>query len=356
MPSIFVDLERLKNPYCGLGQFSKSLGQSLINNNSGNIDFTFFIPKKSTGLFNNSVKFNYVSAYKKSIFHLSKLFFSQNIDLWHTTHQDSEYFPFHFNGKIILTIHDLNFLQSKKSWKVKKRLNSLQNKINKSDHVTTISNFVKKEIINNFDIDEEKITPIYIGVDLDDEKSPIKPDIPNGEFLFTIGQVVEKKNFLTLVSMMTHLPNFKLVIAGNNNSNYAAHIKNKINELKLNHRVFLIGPVSDQQRLWLFKQCRAFVFPSLAEGFGIPPIEAMSVGKPVFISRLTSLPEIAGDHAYYWDRFEPEYMANEVISGLHDFNSNPDKKAMQIAHADNYNWDTTSKRYLELYNILLNER
>jgi glycosyltransferase involved in cell wall biosynthesis len=84
-------------------------------------------------------------------------------------------------------------------------------------------------------------------------------------------------------------------------------------------RVKLIGPATEEEKYWYYKNCEAFLFPSYAEGFGLPVIEAMYHGKPVFISDKTSLPEVGGDAAYYFRNFEPEYMQEVFKEGMRDY-------------------------------------
>jgi len=345
----FIDLERLKNPYCGLGQLCKSLGPALADNKPADMDFTFFIPKHAADMFNHDVTFNIVHAMKKSHFHLGRFLFPVKYDIWHVTHQDSTYFPFFYKGIILLTIHDLNFLRTKSAKKTRKRVNRLQRKIDMASHIATGSEFVKNEILSIFDLQDKKISVIYNGVDLETDLSPQAPDIPAGEFIFSIGQVVEKKNFDCLVDMMKYLPDLNLVIAGSNQTDYASLIIKKAKELDVEAQVHLIGTVSDSERLWLYRNCKALAFPSLAEGFGIPPLEAMSTGKPVFLSTATSLPEVAGEHAYYWHTFEPETMANVFTNGLEDFENHPERKQLAINHANSFNWDNSAKQYIKLY-------
>ena len=93
------------------------------------------------------------------------------------------------------------------------------------------------------------------------------------------------------------------------------------------------------------------MFPSLAEGFGLPVIEAMHHGKPVFLSTHTSLPEIGGDAAYYFDTFEPAHMAQVLERGMADFAAN-DGPARVRAHASQFTWEKAGAAYLALYRSL----
>jgi glycosyltransferase involved in cell wall biosynthesis len=119
-------------------------------------------------------------------------------------------------------------------------------------------------------------------------------------------------------------------------------------------QVILTGKISDIEKQYYLKNCSAFVFPSLREGFGIPPIEAMRFGKPVFLSNSTSLPEIGGKHAFYWDHFEPKYMAEIFIKGIITYNAKKDWYSEQyIKRAKSFDWNKAAKQYIELYKTIL---
>ncbi len=98
---------------------------------------------------------------------------------------------------------------------------------------------------------------------------------------------------------------------------------------------------------------KRFFFPSLTEGFGLPVIEAMAFGKPVFISKLTSLPEIGGPHAYYFHDFQTDHMIEIIEAGLSDHMKNPAKKSEIEKWANQFSWETAASKYLELYQSLL---
>lgn len=154
--------------------------------------------------------------------------------------------------------------------------------------------------------------------------------------------------------MMVNLKDFNLIISGNNNKVYGEKIKKIIIDLKLEKQVFLTGKVSNAQKQYYLQNCTAFLFPSIREGFGLPPIEAMKFKKPVFLSTLSSLPEIGSDAAYYWNNFEPDYMKNILIEGLNHFESNRVIMESKLYDRANYfNWDKSSKEYLDIYRSLL---
>lgn len=155
--------------------------------------------------------------------------------------------------------------------------------------------------------------------------------------------------------MLEFLPDYNLILSGNNSTEYANNtLKKTIKKMGFEKRVIITGKITDIDKQYYLKNCTAFVFPSLREGFGIPPIEAMRFGKPVFLSNSTSLPEIGGENAFYWNDYEPNYMADVLKKGLNIFEKdrvNLSKK--NIVHAKSFNWDKAAKQYIEVYKSIL---
>jgi glycosyltransferase involved in cell wall biosynthesis len=129
-------------------------------------------------------------------------------------------------------------------------------------------------------------------------------------------------------------------------------MKNLINEQNLTERIVMPGGISDKERNYLYHHCQALLFPSIAEGFGLPVIEAMLCNKPVFCSSKTSLKEIGGKYAFFWDDFVPEKMFEVYTLGLNKFN-NPGFVENQMEYAQTYTYERNIQQYLKIYNELM---
>ena len=352
--TIFLETERLRNLHSGLGQFCWHLGQALCQQADESLRFTFFVPSQCRGIFGQNVDYQTVSPVYK--------FFpiSQKQDIWHVFHQDSAYWPSRLSThrpKVILTIHDLNFLERADYSLAKKRqkLASLQQKIDRADVLTTISDYTASVIKTHLQIGQKPLHVIHNGnslvpVSLSDFSIPDKlKSIRINQFLFTIGVVHPKKNFHVLLPLLQQNPDLQLVIAGNIANPYSQEIIEIAQTLGVANRLLLLGNIADETKYWLFQHCLAFVFPSLSEGFGLPVVEAMSVGKPVFLSNLTSLPEIGGDAAYYWQNTNPSHLQAIFEQGMADYQANVSKKTILQAQANRFTWQKAAEKYLLLY-------
>jgi glycosyltransferase involved in cell wall biosynthesis len=195
---------------------------------------------------------------------------------------------------------------------------------------------------------------VYNGVEVSEfTNAPRPPYIDNQPFIFSISTLMEKKNFHALIPFIEQVPDYQLVIAGRKPAEYTQKLENEIQKRHLQTRVKLVGEVSDEQKYYLYQNCAAFVFPSKLEGFGLPVIEAMRVGKPVFCSNLTSLPEVGGAAAYYWENFEPDYMKQVFLAGMADFKQNPAKAESLKQHSQNFIWQKAAQQYLQIYEKIL---
>lgn len=348
MKKILIDLSKIKNLYSGLGQFSAQFGKHIAEQYAHEYEFHFLVPRNHDLNFSPLIKEIKVSPllrwWKAS---------HEQYDLWHSLYQFPSYKP-SVSFQQMLTIHDLNFIVEKKESKRKAYLKKLKKELQQADCISAISEFTKSQIESHYPDLDKPIHVIHNGVEVLNEVRPKNPDyLPQEDFLFSISLFSAKKNFESLVSMMKFFPNKKLILAGNHHNSYGASIKKKIKELGLEQQVILPGTITGPEKVALYQSCEAFCFPSLAEGFGLPVIEAMQFGKPTFLSNKTSLPEIGGDIAIYFEHFEPKYMADKVKAGLSNYYKHSETQQSKIkSHANQFSWKNSMQKYVNLYHEL----
>lgn len=347
--SVLVDLGKLKDPYSGLGQVSLNFGRKLYELNEETLELNYLIPNGKEIFFDSTIHFEKLSLGRRFFPSLCKKY-----DLWHAIHQDSPYMPADKRSPYLLTIHDLNFLEEKKKPKADRQLQILQKRVYRAQAIIYISNFTKSIAHSHLRIPPVYEEVIYNGVDIDENAMEKPSFLKQEEFIFAMGMIKKKKNFEVLIDWMRLMPEENLVIAGNKSFEYSRMLENRIREEKLQARILLPGIVSEKEKNWLYKHCKAFVFPSKYEGFGLPVIEAMRFGKPVFLSRYSSLPEIGGGKAFYWDNFDSRQMLEVYQQGMERFKADKNLANEIQNHSRQFSWENNVKAYLRLYHLLLN--
>jgi glycosyltransferase involved in cell wall biosynthesis len=349
---ILIDLSNLKHPYCGFGQIARNYGEYFSQNYSrsqADFDLYLLLPKSWRGKFGNEVKYVNANFIRKNF-----PIFNPRVDVWHAIHQYVKYKPFGKKTKYIITIHDCNFMYENTFKSKRRHFWQIQARINRADKIIAISHFAKQEIERYFNLHGKSVEMIYNGVEFSDINRAKQPAFAQKDkpFFFTIGLIYKKKNFHVLLPLMKYFPEKELYIAGEKNTEYGAFMEKKIREENLQN-VHLTGAVSNEERTWLYKNCEAFFFPSLYEGFGLPVIEAMQVGKPVFSSKETSLKEIGGGCAFFWDSFEPLAMKEVIDRHLTDFQQNPSLAEKNRNYALSFSYQKHIEKYLNIYRELL---
>jgi len=364
-PRILLDLAKLKFLNCGVGRLCLHLAQSLLKQAAEEIDWRFLLPRDRCDLFPGHERQCVVlrNWHRQRVCAWSQYlglrpFSRVAAHLWHWTHQDSEYWPPDAAMPVILNILDLNFLyEGKGPLKTRQRLRRLQAKVDRATCLVAISQFTATEIRRHLDVRDKTIHVVHMGVESPVPRQGQRPAfLPPGEFLYTIGDISPKKNFHVLLALAEQLPEYRFVIAGRKTSDYARSLQQTVCERGLQKRVLMPGQIDDETRQWLYQHCRAFLFPSLAEGFGLPVIEAMMLGRPVFMSRLTSLPEIGGPLGFYWDRFEPAAMADVFRHGMRVVEDDPSYEQRLQNYAARYSWQRAARQYVDIYRSVLSQQ
>lgn len=206
--------------------------------------------------------------------------------------------------------------------------------------IITISEFSKSELVKYCGGMADKISPILLGVDnfsrIDVDKTILdKHALGTTPYVLAVSSMNPNKNFAAFAQAIEILEevNFKVVIAGGANSKVFGR-----NAAQLPNFVIQVGYVSDAELHALYNHADCFVFPSLYEGFGLPPLEAMACGCPAIVSNAASLPEVCGDAALYCDPYNPADIAEKIKRIMNDAEMREDLRKKGLARAHQFTW------------------
>lgn len=369
----------------GIGRYIQRLIEGLARIDDNN-RYTLFMTKKSMENFVvPNGKFKIVCAdiawygLKEQI--LMPWFIKKNkVDIMHWPHINVPYFcPVPY----VVTVHDLivwHFPDSRATtlptWKYNIKLwaykKIMTRAIARAKKVITISQFTKRDIIKQFKTKDNKITVAYPGTDkmlLGMEK------ISNSEsfneylssrfnikksFLLYVGSAYPHKNLEKLIRAFVitknqYNRNWHLVLVGRNDWFYEKlkqFINSTISDEEIKKDILLLGQVSDKDLDGLYRGARIFVFPSLYEGFGLPPLEAASRGVVVAAAKTASLPEIMADAAYYFDPDSVENMAQalDILAGARQ--TQTELIARGFERVKQFSWNKMAKEISDVYSSL----
>ena len=231
----------------------------------------------------------------------------------------------------------------------------------RATRVLTVSESSKRDILRFVDIPAEKIDVIYNAYDERFGIEPREQDVIrvreryqlHDEFVLYAGNVKPHKNLERLIEAFDLVrqrgfDHLKLVLIGDEISKYAA-LRRAVHSHQLHQYVRFLGYLPEETLAIMYRLAGVFVFPSLYEGFGLPPLEAMASGTPVVTSNVSSLPEVAGDAAVLVDPYRPEAIADGIERVLSDEALRRDLRAKGLARARQFSWEASVRRVREIY-------
>lgn len=285
---------------------------------------------------------------------------SFDYDLFHSL---SSLSPLFMSGKMVTTIHDLkhfkenSFLKGKsslKNWYVKF---IIKQSMKRSDHILTVSRHTKKDIVDLVGLPHSSVTVSPLGPGNKVLEVNGKPPI-DAPYLFFVGTVRPHKNLRTLIDAFDELSythghdDLQLVIAGGDYNGHTDELKSGLSNSE-REKVHFVGKVDDQELAIWYSHADVFVYPSLYEGFGLPPLEAMGYGVPVAVSNRTSIPEVVGEAGVYFDPMNSADIAARIDDILSSQALKEELIEKSTKRYQQFTWEVTAKKTLSAYRAAL---
>jgi glycosyltransferase involved in cell wall biosynthesis len=281
-------------------------------------------------------------------------------DLFHGTNFDV---PLWKRGRSVVTIHDLSALlhpEKHRSRLVRRARLRLPLVVRMADRIITPTESIKREVCDRLGVKPEKVVAIHSAA-----RASFRPlsfaqtaDVRRrlgveDDFLLFVGTLEPRKNLLTLLRAFEQIVSRtslrpQLVIAGGEGwlmDDLFAFIRNS----NLSDRLLLTGYLSDAELRALYSSCRIFIYPSVYEGFGLPPLEALACGAAVIGGRIPSLQEVLGDAARLVAPLDVEALAQSIIELLEDEHERQRLVAGGPEHAAKFSWERTARETLDVY-------
>jgi glycosyltransferase involved in cell wall biosynthesis len=231
----------------------------------------------------------------------------------------------------------------------------------RATRVMTVSESSKRDILRFVDAKPEKIDVIYNAFDERFGVEPLEEAVVrvreryqlHDEFVLYAGNVKPHKNLERLIEAFDlvrkrGLDRLKLVMIGDEISKYAG-LRRAVHQHQLHKYVRFLGYLPEETLAVMYRLAGVFVFPSLYEGFGLPPLEAMASGTPVVTSNVSSLPEVAGDAAVLVDPYSPQAIADGIYQVLTDESLRRSLRQKGVARAAQFSWEQSVRRIRAIY-------
>ena len=288
---------------------------------------------------------------------------ARGLSLLHVPHYNV---PIFYKERLIVTIHDIipvlfpQFLSSQMAtWYARFMLKMA---VQKANLIITGSENTKKDLINHLNVPEEKIQVIYQGVGPEFKKindthtltgCKNRYNLPD-KFILFVGNIRPHKNVHNLVRVFLELKAtrdipHKLVLAGKKDLRFP-EMRELFNIIEKNKEsIIYLGEVAEEDLVYIYNLSDLFVFPSLYEGFGLPPLEAMACGVAVIAMKSSSLPEVIGDGGMLIDPDEPDALMNAIEKVLEDEDLREELCKRGIERSSRFSWDRTAMETLRAY-------
>jgi glycosyltransferase involved in cell wall biosynthesis len=291
---------------------------------------------------------------------------ARGADLLHVPHYNA---PLLYRGKLLVTIHDLThiidatFKRTMASMVYARPMLNLI--VRKADHIITVSEFSKSQIVERLGVSPSRITVIHSGVSAhfcrrDQQEAVTRVSVAirlERPYILFVGNLKPHKNVRTLIRALASLRARKaieheLLILGDDRKRKTELVE-ECHRLGVAEVVRFVPHVSYEMLPYVYGAADLLVLPSFIEGFGLPVLEAMACGTPVVCSRAASLPEVAGDAAEYFEPSSAEDLAAAIERVLNSRERQTELRQKGVERAKQFSWDECARRHGEVYRNLL---
>jgi glycosyltransferase involved in cell wall biosynthesis len=297
--------------------------------------------------------------------HVPWVLMREKPDVYHAPHY---VLPVAVRSRSVVTIHDCihlmfpQYLPNRAAYAYAR--GAMWSAARRSDRILTVSEASKRDILHFFNVPPDKISVVYNAIDESIWEEPAPEDIErvrerfqlDQRFVLYAGTIKPHKNLVRLIEAFAELrkgefEELKLLIIGDEISKLPA-LRRAVHSQKLHKHVRFLGFLPDETLAALYRLASVFVFPSLYEGFGLPPLEAMASGTPVVTSNISSLPEIAGDAAVLVDPYD----VGSIVEGMRRVLSDPtlanEMRLKGLIRARDFSWERSVLRTHEIYQLV----
>lgn len=279
----------------------------------------------------------------------------QDCDIFHPTYYDPYFLKYIGNKPFVLTVHDMIHEKFREMFKRQDKTSEYKRLlVKKATMIIAVSENTKKDLIDLFGIDESKIEVVYHGNSmLPKSDLKINIDIPKNYILF-VGLRDGYKNFNRFIRAVSSLliKNKELFVVCAGGGKFRIDERALLEQLDISKQVVQYD-VNDNILAYLYKNASVFVFPSLYEGFGIPVLEAFASNCPLVCSNTSSLPEIAGEGAIYFDPYSEDSIKNAIIKVLEDTNLRNNIVKAGGERLKNFSWEKTAIKTKRIYEKIM---
>jgi len=278
-------------------------------------------------------------------------------------YHELNYLPLSYNYKYILTVHDISFVRYPEAHPVDRvrALEKFPEALNDAAAIITDSNFTANELITYYSIDTERIIPIKLGVNkcyhprsLQEVSSCLdRYNLVYQNYILVVGTLEPRKNLQLVIDAYRSLSidiqsRYPLVIIGMKGWGIDKLMREQ-HKLISSGKLRLLGYVTSDDLSELYSGSKLFVYPSIYEGFGLPPLEAMASGVPVITTNCSSLPEIVGNAGVQIDQHNVHALC-DVIEEILDDNVKTDKMIQRgILQAKSFSWEKCATSVVDVY-------